>query len=247
MADRNGWVCLHRSIQNNFLWDDKPYAMGQAWLDLIMLANREDKKTMYQGKVVEFKKGTVNRSILWLSERWGWDRKKTRKFLKILEIEKMATTNATTHGTTITIVNYGLYNDLGDNQTDNQRDDHSPTKGQPLPTNNNNNNNNNNNINKRVGDEDKPRRFIPPTVEEVREYCRERRNNVDPESFVSFYSSKNWYIGKTKMSDWKQAVITWEKRDKQKNQSNVRNFAAPTRFEEHQYDEGEMEKLLLDN
>lgn len=245
MSNDFGWISLHRSLQNNFLWDDKPFAMGQAWVDLLMLANREDKKAVSQGKIVEFKRGTVNRSILWLSDRWGWDRKKTRKFLKILEIEKMATTTTSTHGTTITIVNYDVYQDSRDNKKDNKKDNRGTTTGQPLPT--NNKDNNINNINKKREGENKSRRFTPPTIEQVREYCTQRHNNIDPESFVSFYSSKNWYIGKTKMSDWKQAVITWEKRDKQKNQSNVRNFAAPTRFEEHQYDEGEMEKLLLDN
>lgn len=244
MGDNNGWIKLHRSLLHNGLWDKKPFSEGQAWIDLLLLANSEDKESFYQGQMVTFKRGTVNRSILSLADRWGWDRKKVRKFLKILEIEKMATTKASTHGTTITIVNYEVYQDSGTTK----RTTNEPTMGQPLPTNKNNKNNKNiNNINKRVGDEDKPRRFIPPTVEEVREYCRERRNNVDPESFVSFYSSKNWYIGKTKMSDWKQAVITWEKRDKQKNQSNVRNFAAPTRFEEHEYEEGYLESILLDN
>lgn len=53
--------------------------------------------------------------------------------------------------------------------------------------------------------------FSPPTVEEVREYCVERGNNVDPEVFVDFYESKGWMIGKSKMKDWKAAVRTWER------------------------------------
>lgn len=56
--------------------------------------------------------------------------------------------------------------------------------------------------------------FVPPTVEEVAAYCSERNNSVDPESFVNFYASKGWMIGKNKMKDWKAAVITWEKRDR---------------------------------
>lgn len=55
--------------------------------------------------------------------------------------------------------------------------------------------------------------FIIPTVDEVRDYCEERRNNVDPESFVDFYSSKGWKIGKNPMKDWKAAVRTWERND----------------------------------
>ena len=57
------------------------------------------------------------------------------------------------------------------------------------------------------------KKFIKPTVEEVREYCLERKNNVNPEKFIDFYESKDWYIGKNKMKDWKAAVRTWEGRN----------------------------------
>ena len=63
-------------------------------------------------------------------------------------------------------------------------------------------------------------RFTPPTVEDVREYCEERNNGIDPEAFVSFYESKGWMIGKNKMKDWKAAVRTWEKGRKQENKNN---------------------------
>tara|TARA_R100000781_G_scaffold92092_1_gene57018 strand:+ start:8339 stop:8941 length:603 start_codon:yes stop_codon:yes gene_type:complete len=58
--------------------------------------------------------------------------------------------------------------------------------------------------------------FKKPTIEEVKNYCNKRNNNIDPEAFIDFYKSKNWYIGKNKMKDWKAAVRTWEKRDKNK-------------------------------
>ena len=59
------------------------------------------------------------------------------------------------------------------------------------------------------------RGFAPPSVEEVREYCKSRNNGIDPEQFVAFYGSKGWMIGKNKMKDWKQAIITWESQRKQ--------------------------------
>ena len=57
------------------------------------------------------------------------------------------------------------------------------------------------------------KRFTPPTVDEVRSYCQQRKNQVDPERFVAFYSSKGWKVGNQPMKDWKAAVITWEKRE----------------------------------
>ena len=61
----------------------------------------------------------------------------------------------------------------------------------------------------------KTTKFIPPSVEEVADYCFERMNNVDPEQFVDFYSAKGWMLGKNKMKDWKAAVRTWERKDKE--------------------------------
>lgn len=57
------------------------------------------------------------------------------------------------------------------------------------------------------------KRFTPPTVDEVAAYCGERNNRIDPQTFVDFYASKGWVVGKSKMKDWKAAIRTWEKRD----------------------------------
>lgn len=53
--------------------------------------------------------------------------------------------------------------------------------------------------------------FVKPTVEEVAAYCKARGNTVDPQTFVDFYESKGWCIGKNKMKDWQAAVRTWER------------------------------------
>ena len=55
------------------------------------------------------------------------------------------------------------------------------------------------------------KRFIPPTIEEVQSYCRERQNDVDAEKFINHYTSNGWMVGKNKMQDWKAAVRTWER------------------------------------
>lgn len=55
--------------------------------------------------------------------------------------------------------------------------------------------------------------FVPPSVEEVREYCRSVGSRVDPEAFVAFYESKGWLVGNAKMKCWKAAIVTWEKRN----------------------------------
>lgn len=64
-------------------------------------------------------------------------------------------------------------------------------------------------------------KFIPPTVDEVREYCQSRNNGIDPEAFVDFYASKGWMVGKNHMKDWKAAVRTWEQSRKQNKPSEA--------------------------
>ena len=88
---QQGWITLHRSLLDNFLWEDKPFTKGQAWVDLLLNANREDKKIMFDGSVVEVKRGEKITSIRQLSERWGWSTTKTKKFLNVLQSEKMLT------------------------------------------------------------------------------------------------------------------------------------------------------------
>ena len=79
------------------------------------------------------------------------------------------------------------------------------TESSVTPTPNNINNNINNNIS--------TKRFVKPTVEEVRAYCKERNNNVDADKFISHYDSNGWKVGRTPMKDWKATVRTWEKND----------------------------------
>ena len=67
---------------------------------------------------------------------------------------------------------------------------------------------------------EKRKRFVPPTVEEVREYADEKGLRVDAERFVAFYASKGWMVGKNKMVSWHQALSGWAARDKSENPPN---------------------------
>lgn len=112
MSGQRGFVGVHRSLQEHWLWDDKPFSKGQAWIDLIMLANYKEDKFVFKDEVICGKRGTVYRSITYLAERWGWGRDKTSRFLHQLESDGMVRLTATTHQTTVDIVNYGVYQDF---------------------------------------------------------------------------------------------------------------------------------------
>jgi len=57
----------------------------------------------------------------------------------------------------------------------------------------------------------KPRRFAPPTLQEVTDYCAERGNGIDPQNFIDHYEANGWIRGKSKVKDWKACVRTWER------------------------------------
>jgi hypothetical protein len=70
-----------------------------------------------------------------------------------------------------------------------------------------------------------PKTFRPPTLEEVKSYCLERRNNVDPEEFHAYYSANNWMVGHgNKMRDYKAAIRYWESRERNKHKRPVRDY-----------------------
>lgn len=68
--------------------------------------------------------------------------------------------------------------------------------------------------------EEKRRRFIPPTFEEVSDYCLERNNQVDAQKFIDYYTANGWHVGKNKMIDWKAAIRTWERNNYKKPMQN---------------------------
>ena len=54
------------------------------------------------------------------------------------------------------------------------------------------------------------KRFVPPTLQEVIDYCNQTQAGIDPLGFWSFYESKDWMVGKNKMKKWHAAVGTWK-------------------------------------
>ena len=75
------------------------------------------------------------------------------------------------------------------------------------------------------GEKRTAKRFTPPTVDEVKAYCKERGNQIDADRFVDYYTANGWMAGRNKMKDWKAAIRNWERREPAK--------AAPKTSGEH--------------
>lgn len=124
-----GWIKLHRSMLENWLWEDKPFSRGQAWIDLLLMANHKEKDTILGKEHVVIERGSFITSELKLMERWGWSKSKVRAFLQVLENDKMLIKKTDRKKTTITIVNYSTFQDLG--TTEEPQKDHKKTVKRP--------------------------------------------------------------------------------------------------------------------
>lgn len=134
-----GWLPLTRKIQNHWIWDDKPFSKGQAWIDLLLLASHDKTKFLLGNELLSLPMGSLVTSELKLMQRWGWGKGRTRAFLSLLEKDNMIKKQTDRKKTVIKIVNYKVYNDFEFKnipQTDNCR----TTVGQLSDTNNNLNN-----------------------------------------------------------------------------------------------------------
>lgn len=60
-------------------------------------------------------------------------------------------------------------------------------------------------------------KFVKPTLDEVKNYCQERNNNIDAEKFIDYYESNGWKVGRNSMKDWKACIRTWERNTAEKN------------------------------
>lgn len=113
MAGKNkGYILLSRSLQDNWIWNDvEPFDHRSAWVDLIMMANHEDRKIGDHGSYRTIRRGQLKTSIDKLQVRWRWSEGKVKRFLNNLIRDGMVLTDSSTRGTIITLVNYGVYQD----------------------------------------------------------------------------------------------------------------------------------------
>lgn len=110
---KGSYIKLDRGICDNWVWESKPFSPGQAWVDLLLMAAWKTEPRNWKGTFITQHRGEVFTSIVALADRWGWNRKKVRRFLAILESDGMCTLNSLPKGTLVTIENYAKYQGRG--------------------------------------------------------------------------------------------------------------------------------------
>lgn len=104
-----GFIKLYRDLQDNPIWNDKPFSKGQAWVDIMFRCNHICKKVIGYSDVNWVLRGQFISSNYKLAEAWGWSESSVRKFIKLLELEQMVMTSAHSKFTLFEVTKYCVY------------------------------------------------------------------------------------------------------------------------------------------
>jgi len=171
------------------------------------MANWADKDKFYRNQHQKVKRGQIVTSQQSLADRWKWSRRQVRTYLRNLNESNMVTIKSTRNYTTITIVNYAIYQDARptDGPTNGQRKtNRRPTDDQQTTT------------QEESKEEKKERReraasaaMVSPSLEEVISYQEESGIDVDPEAFWDYYEGNGWMRGDSPIRNWKAVMRGW--------------------------------------
>lgn len=202
----NTFFKIYRSLLDDPLWLSEPFTYGQAWVDLIGLANFADKDKFYRGQYQRVKRGQVVTSQQALAERWSWGRRKVSTFLRNLESAKMCTVTVTPYGTTITIEKYAFYQDT--------RTAKSTTDGTAKSTTDAQRTHNGRTHNKK--DKEGKEEIYIPSRADVAAYVSDKALPGDPDEIYDYYEAVGWEINGKPIKDWKAVVRRWKSYGKPK-------------------------------
>lgn len=197
-----GWIKLHRSIKDHWLYtENRVFSRYEAWNDILLMVNYSDSKQSIKGKIYNIKRGESTMSLDTWAKRWNWDKSKVRRFLSLLQSDGMVVVisdNITTH---LSVCNYATYQDdrhTNETQVKRKRNSNAiqttPIKEEE----------------EREQEEEVKRRFIKPTITQIQEYMTHLKMADMSERFYHFYESKGWMVGKNSMKDWKSAIVNWK-------------------------------------
>ena len=218
-----GFIKVHRKM-TEWGWYSDPNTF-RVFMHLLLTASYEDNE--FRGHKI--KAGQVVTGRKKLASDLGMSERSVRTSLEHLISTNEITIKSTNKFSIITVENWAKYqcdaratDQQNVQQTTSNRPAKRPTTDHTQEIKNKENNNKG--------------RFTPPSVEEVKAYCSERKNRINAEEFVDFYASKGWMVGKNKMKDWKACVRTWERNRRNKiepkSRSNVYTPPEPPKYKE---------------
>ena len=209
-----GWIKLHRKMLDNpIVCKDGDYLA--VWVYLLLNATHKNYPALFKGKKIELKAGQLLTGRKSISNTLSINETKIQRILKTFENEQQIEQQTSNQNRLITILKWEGYQNI-------EQQDKQPLNNERTTDEQQLNNGcttdehkqeckNVNNERMKECKNIRNKKFTPPSFDEVKDYCFERGNSVDPQKFIDFYSSKGWMVGRNKMKDWKAAIRTWEK------------------------------------
>lgn len=195
------WVKLHTKLLNWEWYSD--INTTRLFIHCLLKANYKDK----EWKGITIKRGSFVTSLPKLSEETGLTVQQTRTSLDKLILTNNITNKSYTKYRVISIVNYESYQE-NNSQNNKQITDKQQTEQQQHQ------NIEYKNILKKEKINKKEKKFIKPTLEELKKYIQDQQLNVNAEGFIDYYEGNGWKVGRNSMKDWKATVRNWSRRQK---------------------------------
>ena len=106
----SGWIKIHRSIVDHWLYTEKrTFSKFEAWNDILLMVNYSDAKSMIKGKLYDIKRGQSILSLESWGKRWNWDKSKVRRFMNALQSDEMIVLESDNITTRLTVCKYETY------------------------------------------------------------------------------------------------------------------------------------------
>lgn len=215
-----GWIKIHRKLTDNPMWTEEPFTKGQAWIDLLLMA--------------DYSTGNVDVSIYALAKRWKWYLNKAKRYLKeladcgMIELSPNLSpiVSQDCHQSChhlLHIIKWKEYQSIKDDCHQSRHDfvtnnvTNDVTNGANLPL------YSNKEIYKK-GEEERsartreaaPAGAVRPSFEEVRDYCAAEGIAIDARAFFDHYEAVGWKAGAALITDWKAKVRDWARTDRER-------------------------------
>jgi hypothetical protein len=196
----NGWIKIHRSITNHWLYTEKRvFSRFEAWNDILLTVNYTDAKTIIKGSLYEVKRGQSILSLDSWSKRWNWDKSKVRRFLNTLQLDNMVVIKSDTVTTQLTVCNYDSYQ--GERNADEPQMKHERNAGETQV----------NTIEERKKEK---KEITIPSIDEFLAYSVSQIPNINKQDVEFKYKSwlvNDWCVNvdgkQRKISNWKTTLL----------------------------------------
>ncbi|MEE0106678.1 MAG: hypothetical protein UEY91_07795 [Lachnospiraceae bacterium] len=240
------WIKISRGIRDSWVWDEPRYLKW--WIDILMLASYKNKKVLVGNELIELERGSFITSQSQLAKRWNADRRTVKKYLDLLQDAQMIVHILHRKKTIVKVLNYSIYQDTGESNWTTSGTDECTDKCTGECT--------DECAQHKKGKKEKNiyilaqgagARVIPPTLEDVKSYCKENSLVVNPEEFFRAYDP-DWMKGNEPIRDWQGLLRGWNRKAVKEKDKPVGNGNRFRNFDEREHSDDyydDLEQALL--